>query len=168
MAGRYLIVPAMQASTHLCPCCGKPRRIAHLLELYERNYRMLRRLLPDMDRMQAAAVSRSASDVPLHVEVMNRDRYTLTLHLTYEFIDESGLRRQPDLWVRLYHDAAVAEALQCMERPPWLAEEAGEAAHAFLSAQWKRNLLLEKWLEFLLEQGHGFAMPREQAEALPA
>lgn len=168
MAGRYLIVPAMQASTHLCPCCGKPRRIAHLLELYERNYRMLRRLLPDMDRMQALAVSRSASDVPLHVEVMNRDRYTLTLHLTYEFTDESGLRRQPDLWVRVYHDAAVAEALQCMERPPWLAEEAGEAAHAFLSAQWKRNLLLEKWLEFLLEQGHGFGVPAEQPEAVTA
>jgi len=164
MAKPYLIVLAMQATTHLCPCCGKPRRIAHLMELYERNYRSLRRLLPDMDQMSARSSSRSASDMPLHVEVMSRDRYTLTLHLTYEFIDDNGLRRQPDLWVRLYHDAAVAEALQCMERPPWLAEEAGDAAHAFLSAQWRRNLLLEKWLEFLVEQGHGFGAQRQTAD----
>ena len=67
-----------------------------------------------------------------------------------------GTRRQPDLWVRLYRDASVAEALSCKERPPWRAEEEGEEAHDFLSAQWRRNLLLGKWLEYLLDQGHGF------------
>lgn len=157
----------MQASTHLCPCCGKPRRIAHLLELYERNYRMLRRLLPQMDRLPLRSRSRSDRDVPLHVEVKERDRYTLTLHLTYEFVDDQGLRRQPDLWVRLYHDAGVAEALQCNERPPWRAQEEGGQAHDFLSTQWRRNLMLEKWLEYLLEQGHGFAV-QQAADAIAA
>ncbi|HEX4895536.1 MAG TPA: DUF1249 domain-containing protein [Solimonas sp.] len=156
----------MQASTHLCPCCGKPRRIAHLMELYERNYRMLLRLLPDLDGLDARMVSSSASDCPLHVRLLERDRYTLSLHLTYEFTDDQGLRRQPDLWVRLYRDAGVAEALECSHRPPWDAEdEADPAAHAFLSAQWKRNLLLEKWLEYLLQQGHGFS-PQTRAEPL--
>lgn len=158
----------MQASTHLCPCCGKPRRIAHLLELYERNYRMLHRLLPHMDRLPLRSVSNSAHDVPLHVEVKERDRYTLTLHLTYEFVDEAGVRRQPDLWVRLYRDAAVAEALECKERPPWRAEEEGEQAHDFLSAQWRRNLLLGKWLEYLLEQGHGFEAEPQAPTAIAA
>lgn len=127
------------------------------MELYERNYRMLLRLLPNLDHLDARMVSSSRTDCPLHVCLMERDRYTLTLHLTYEFTDEQGLRRQPDLWVRLYRDAAVAEALECSQRPPWDAEdEADPAAHAFLSAQWKRNLLLEKWLDYLLQQGHGF------------
>lgn len=149
----------MQATTHLCPCCGKPRRIAHLLELYERNYRMLQRLLPSLDghAPRQRVVSRSERDCPLHLEIVERDRYTQTLRLTYEFVDEAGVRRQPDLWVRLYRDASVAEALECSQRPPWEAEDdADPAAHAFLSAQWRRNLLLNKWLDYLLDRGHAF------------
>lgn len=158
----------MQASTHLCPCCGKPRRIAHLIELYERNYRLIQRLVPELDAPYERAISRSQSDCPLHLQVTDRDRYTVTIHLTYEFTDEVGVRRQPDLWVRLYRDAGVAEALQCSHRPPWLAEdEADPAAHAFLAAQWRRNLLLNKWLEYLLDHGHGFGMAeRPRAAAL--
>lgn len=149
----------MQASTHLCPCCGKPRSIAHLLELYERNFRLIQRLIPEPDAPYQQAISRSQSDCPLHLEIANRDRYTLTVRLTYEFTDEAGIRRQPDLWIRLYRDAGVAEALECSHRPPWLAEGEGDpAAHAFLSAQWRRNLMLNKWLEYLLDHGHGFGM----------
>ena len=162
----------MQATTHLCPCCGKPRRIAHLLELYERNYRMLLRLLPQIDdhATRQRVVSRSEHDCPLHLEVVERDRYTQTVRLTYEFTDDSGVRRQPDLWVRLYRDAAVAEALECSQRPPWEAEDdADPAVHAFLSAQWRRNLLLNKWLDYLLERGHAFdARAERETEPQPA
>lgn len=120
---------------------------------------MLLRLLPELDghAPKQRAVSHSEHDCPLHLEVVERDRYTQTLRLTYEFTDESGVRRQPDLWIRLYHDAAVAEALECSQRPPWAAaDDADPAAHAFLSAQWRRNLLLHKWLDYLLERGHAF------------
>lgn len=160
----------MQATTHLCPCCGKPQRIAHLLELYERNYRMLRRLLPRLHTHapRQRAISRSEHDCPLHLEVVERDRYTQTLRLTYEFTDGAGVRRQPDLWVRLYDDAGVAEALECSQRPPWAAaDEADPAAHAYLSAQWRRNLLLHKWLDYLLERGHAFDAQAAR-EAVPA
>jgi len=37
------------AYAHRCPCCGKPRRIAHLLDLYERNYQLLERLIPELE-----------------------------------------------------------------------------------------------------------------------
>lgn len=129
---------------------------------------MLLRLLPELDAQatKQRTVSRSEQDCPLHLEVVERDRYTQTVRLTYEFTDESGVRRQPDLWVRLYRDASVAEALQCNQRPPWQAEDdADPAAHAFLSAQWRRNLLLNKWLDYLLERGHAFdAQPSLEVE----
>ncbi|MDD3762115.1 MAG: DUF1249 domain-containing protein [Nevskiales bacterium] len=144
-------------------------RIARLIDLYEHNFRLLQRLVPELDAPYDQAVSRSHSDCPLHLEVADRDRYTLTLRLSYEFIDEHGMRRQPDLWVRVYRDASVAEALECSHRPPWRAEdEADPAAHAFLSEQWRRNLMLNKWLEYLLEHGHGFGLqerPRTVAVA---
>ena len=151
----------MQASgsTYVCPCCGKPRRLAHLLDLYERNYHLLQRLIPDLELPFDTAVSQSQSDLPLHLQVTDRDRYTVSFKLSYEFVDENGVRRQPDLWVRVYRDAAVAEALQCSQRPPWDAAEEGDPkAGQFLNAQWRRNLMLGKWLEYLLEHGHGFSM----------
>ncbi|AXQ29178.1 DUF1249 domain-containing protein [Solimonas sp. K1W22B-7] len=152
----------MQASTgngYICPCCGKPRRLAHLLDLYDRNYHLLERLIPELELPFDEAVSRSQSDLPLHLKVTDRDRYTVSFRLSYEFVDEQGVRRQPDLWVRVYRDAAVAEALACSQRPPWDAREEGDPkAGQFLSAQWQRNLMLGKWLEYLLEHGHGFSL----------
>ncbi len=143
----------------LCPCCGKPRHLAHLMELYEANFRLLQRLIPELEMPFDAATSRSNSDFPLHLSLLARDRYTLTLRLTYEFVDDKGVRRQPDILVRAYRDAGVAEALECSHRPPWQAQVEGDPkAGEFLDGQWRRNMMLGKWLEYLLEHGHGFGM----------
>jgi len=156
-------------SSHLCPCCGRPRRIAHLLDLYERNYRLIERLVPELELPFERAVSRSASDLPVHLMVVERARYTSELRLSYVFDGPDGRRLEPDFWVRVYRDAHVAEALHCGRRMPWLA--AGEndpAAQAFLHDQWSRNHMLGKWLQYLLDHGHGFsiaARPRGAAGA---
>ena len=158
-----------EVAHHLCPCCGKPRRLAHLMDLYERNFRLIQRLVPELDLPFETAVSRSSSDFPLHLQCLERDRYTLTFRLTYEFVDETGTRRQPDIRVRAYRDAGVAEALECSHRPPWQAQEEGDPkADAFLSDQWQRNLTLGKWLEYLLEHGHGFSLANRPRVAVAA
>jgi uncharacterized protein YqiB (DUF1249 family) len=143
-----------------CPCCGQPRRIAHLIELYERNYRLFERLVPELDFPFDRAVSRSASDLPLHLTVVERAPYTSEVRLTYEFDDSAGGKRlAPDLWVRIYRDARVAEALHCGRRAPWLAVDDNDpAADRFLHDQWTRNYMLTRWLEYLLDHGHGFSI----------
>lgn len=145
--------------SHLCPCCGKPRRLAHLLDLYERNFRLLERLVPELELPFDQAVSRSDTDLPLHLTVMERDRYTATLKLTYVFDRDSDEQRQPNLVVRVYRDARVVEALKQPQRPHWLAKDDKDPeAGRFLNDQWGRNLMLGKWIEYLLEHGHGFGM----------
>lgn len=149
-----------------CPCCGQPRRIAHLLDLYERNYRLLERLVPELELPFERAVSRSNSDLPLVLTVVERAPYTSELRLTYEFKDDNGERRlEPDMWIKVYRDARVAEALQCGLRPAWLAKILGDAhVSDYLHDQWDRNHMLAKWLEYLLDHGHGFtiaARPRK-------
>lgn len=141
------------------PVFARSHRLSYLLDLYEHNFKLVQRLIPELNLPFTEAVSRSASDLPLHLSVIERDRYTVTLKLTYEFIDHEGVRRQPDIWVRVYRDAHVAEALECSHRPPWQAEEDGDPkAWSFLNDQWRRNLMLGKWLEYLLEHGHGFSL----------
>lgn len=154
-------MPALSAivASH-CPCCGLPRRIAHLVDLYERNFALLERLIPELNLPYERAVSRSERDLPLLLTVVERAPYTAEFRLTYEFREPDGSRRlAPDMWVRVYRDARVAEALDCGQRPIWLARIFGDVvAHDFLNDQWGRNHLLAKWLEYLLDQGHGFVI----------
>ena len=155
--------PTMQADTayqNRCPCCGQPRRIAHLLDLYERNYRLLERLIPELNLPFERVVSRSKTDLPLVLIVVERAPYTSELRLTYEFTDDFGEKRlEPDLWIKVYRDARVAEALQSGSRPAWLAKIIGDPLVSdYLHDQWGRNHMLAKWLEYLLEHGHGFAI----------
>lgn len=153
-----------------CPCCGKPRRIAHLLDLYERNYQLLERLVPELELPFERAVSRSATDLPLVLTTVERAPYTSELRLTYEFNGPEGKRLEPDMWIKVYRDARVAEALHCGKHLPWLAADEGDPeAGKFLHDQWARNHMLAKWLEYLLEHGHGFsiaARPRAKAAGL--
>lgn len=156
------------ADRHLCPCCGKPRRLAHLLDLYERNFKLLERLIPELELPFNQVISRSQSDFPLHLSVLDRDRYTATFKLTYVFDESSAERRQPNLVVRVYRDARVVEALKDPQRPHWLAkDDADPEAGRFLSDQWGRNQMLGKWLEYLLEHGHGFGLA-DRPRLIPA
>lgn len=153
-----------------CPCCGQPRRIAHLVDLYERSYRLLERLVPELNLPFERAVSKSATDLPLVLTVVERAPYTAELRLTYEFKDENGERRlEPDMWIKVYRDARVAEALDCGQRPTWLAQIFGDIqAHDYLHDQWGRNHMLAKWLEYLLDHGHGFVIAARPRQPKPA
>jgi hypothetical protein len=152
-----------------CPCCAQPRRIAHLLDLYERNYRLIERLIPELDLPFERAVSRTQHDEPLHLLVVERAPYTAELRLTYQFDGPDGRELTPDLWVRVYRDARVAEALYCGTRPVWPpgAAEEDALAERFLHDQWARNHLLVKWLAYLLDMGHGFATAGRPRLAAP-
>lgn len=152
--------PVSAAVASHCPCCGQPRRIAHLVDLYERNFALLERLIPELNLPYERAVSKSATDLPLVLTVVERAPYTAELRLTYEFRDADGERvLAPDMWIKVYRDARVAEALDCGQRPTWLAKIFGDVqAHDYLHDQWGRNHLLSRWLDYLLEQGHGFAI----------
>lgn len=148
---------------------ARPVRISALLELYECNFRLIERLVPELDLPFDDAHSRSGTDLPLRLTVVERGRYTAVFRLTYEFSEGSGQTLAPDLSVRVYRDARLAEALTCPARPPWRAGGEGDPeALQYLDQQWDRNLLLHKWLHYLLEHGHGFGMagrPRRAASA---
>lgn len=142
-----------------CPCCGHPRGLAHLIDLYERNFRLLARLVPEFELPFDAAVSRAADEPVLGLEVVKRSRYTTEIRLHYRFAaPEEAI--QPEVCIRVCRDAATAEALSAV--PPeqsWpLATADGQDAERFLHDQWYRNHFLNRWLEYLLERGHGFVL----------
>ena len=138
---------------------ARPVRISALHELYERNYRLVECLVPELELPFEEATSYSATDLPLRLFALERGPYTSAFRLTYEFAEPDGTRLEPNLAVRVYRDARLAEALTCPLRPAWLAVDEGDPqALEYLDEQWSRNLLLHKWLHYLLEHGHGFGL----------
>ena len=129
-----------------------PRSFAGLMAVYESNYRRLMLLAPGLDALDAA-VSRVPGCLDLHLRVLERHRYTTFLHLTYWFEGPDGRPRpDPDLHIRVYHDARLAEVHSC-RRPQ---RRGGGTEGCSLARRWQMNRFLEKWLAYCLAQGHGF------------
>jgi len=100
-------------------------------------------------------VSESADDLPLHLSLVERSRYTTTVRMTYYFDDEEGQVADPDLLVRIYHDALLVEAMACTPRHRHEAlRDFDTRPGAELSRRWVRNVMLNKWLEYCAEKGH--------------
>jgi len=114
----------------------------------------------------------------LHVMIEDRSRYTTTLTLTYIFAAPArpaadnlpaAALRDPDLQIRVYHDARLAEVQSCARwhRHEVLESIRSECARA-LGDRWLRNVMLNKWLDYCVERGHRFVAPALQAAGEPA
>ena len=136
-----------------------PRSFGGLMALYESNYIKLLDLLGDFGLHDGDAVSRSASDFPLHLSTGTVSRYTREIRLTY-LLGDGQLRADPDLRLKIYLDARMAEVCS------WAAHHHHGLLLTLrsrygreLDRRWSRNMMLSKWLDYLLDNGHGFRVP---------
>lgn len=135
---------------------NRPGSFAGLMDLYERNYINIRRLAPRLPPPGSSRLSQAPRSLDLHLHVIERFRYTTELCLTYHFQRTDGLLAEPDLQIRVYHDARQAEVMSARlrHRPQFhsIEDETGT-----LHARWHVNRFLYKWLNYCLYQGHCFA-----------
>jgi uncharacterized protein YqiB (DUF1249 family) len=136
-------------------CIYRPGTFTGLMTLYESNYIKLQQLAAALEWPGDVFISCSPRDKDLHAEIIRREPYTTTLRLTSWFSDRSGLAADPDLVVRIYHDARLVEAVSSGEahRHAKLRELA-RGNGADLDRRWRLNMLLNKWLDYLFEVGH--------------
>lgn len=133
----------------------KPGSFVGLMALYESNFLRLKQLIPDLERLDGCFHSRVAGECDLFVEILERSRYTVTLCLTYRFETSDGLLEDPDMTVRAYLDGQQAEVMSVgnwrrhAELRRFVREQDRE-----LDIRWRRNIILNKWLEYLSDQGH--------------
>ena len=142
---------------HLCITSWRARPVSFvsLMSLYESNFLRLRALVGDVRAHLGSGVSRVDGDCDLHFEVLEHAPYTSMVRLTYRFEDEGGTLDDPDLELRVYHDARLAEASRCSRqvRHPGLAS-LRDGLPSALGERWRRNMLLNKWLDYCAERGH--------------
>lgn len=136
-------------------CIVRPGTLGGLITLYESNFIKFKSLVRDPGRPPEEFVSISARDCALHLRIEEGSRYTRICRLTYLFEEPTGDVALPDMAVRVFLDARLAEVVGWAEshRHPHLAELSSRYATE-LDRRWARNIVLGKWLDYLLDMGH--------------
>jgi len=125
------------------------------MSLYESNYLRLQQLVPELERLDGYYRSRVAGACDLHVEIIDRSRYTVTLSLSYFFYESERRIAEPDMKVRAYLDGQLAEAMSLCGDHRHVELNGPSGVHREeLDRRWSRNVVLNKWLEYLMDQGH--------------
>jgi len=134
--------------------CLRPR-LKRLQEVQGEIYRQLLLLIPDHGVHHDSFQSRVAGSPLLRMDILERHPYTHFLRLTYQFGDEEQHKISPDAHIRMYQDARLAEVTAFNPKQgfrrlahPWYPQV------QLLQRTWRQNLTLDKWLGYLLHQGH--------------
>ena len=142
---------------------ARPRSFVALMGLYESNYIRLGWLAGEVLALDGQHRSKVPGDCDLLLTLTDRSPYTTTVNLTYLFAEEAApgkteILRLPDMQVRVYHDAHLAEAHE------WAGSHSQPVLKALrthaereLDQRWARNVMLNKWLEYCVERGHRFS-----------
>lgn len=133
--------------------------LSDLMAIYECNYIRLRQLLQDVGAfaLKTPYVSHVDSALNLYLRICERSRYTTTLSLTYLFHDELGEFPAPDIHIRIYHDARLAEVISCGRVRGRRDAVYDRTRNRYsLDRKWHMNRFLQKWLGYCLRQGHRF------------
>jgi uncharacterized protein YqiB (DUF1249 family) len=137
-------------------CVYRPGTFTGLMTLYESNYIKLHTLAAAFDWPSEGMVSTTRRDSDLHATITRREPYTTTLKLTYWFTEADGvLVADPDLILRIYHDARLVEAVSGREHHRHhKLRELAVSSGAELGRRWRINMMLNKWLDYLFDVGH--------------
>jgi len=152
----------MLVDSYLVPECDvRPQSFGGLMALYEANYIKFEQLLNQQRFAPGRYVSDLSDSCPLHFEVEELTRYTCTFRLTYCFTEAGEVVSDPDLRGRVYYDARMVEV------QGWSVHHRHEAivkissflhgAGNNIERRWVYNMMLSKWLDYLLDSGHGFS-----------
>ena len=161
----------MIADSYIVPeCVIGPGSFGGLMALYESNFIKLDMLV---GRFGAdgepgdCLLSTVPRDCDLYLTVMEATRYTRTFRMTYLFDEpdaddgvRSGAARviaDPELLIRVYLDARMAEVAGWAEHHRHaLLRGLSNRFHRELDRRWSNNMMLSKWLDFLLDEQHLF------------
>ncbi len=130
-------------------------RLKRLQEMQGEIYRQLLLLIPDHAVYYDSFQSQVSGSPLLRMDILERHRYTHFLRLTYQFEEDQRRHIAPDAHIRMYQDARLAEVTSFNHEQgfkrlahPWYPQ------HNLLQRTWRQNLALDKWLGYLLHQGH--------------
>jgi len=131
--------------------------INKLMWVFEANYDRLMTLIPRINELNGLVTASVDGLMDLHLEVIDRSRYTTTVSLTH-YLDEQGrLIANPYMRIRLYHDAKVAEVLAYQNQSRFKHEYPYPNPKMHQRHEKRQlNLFLAEWLTYCIARGCRF------------
>jgi uncharacterized protein YqiB (DUF1249 family) len=152
-------IASVYADSYILPeCIVRPGSFGGLMVLYEANFIKLNQLIGRLGHSTGSGLSRVTGDCDLYLDIENCSKYTCQVRLSYLFTeDQTEWMAEPDLLAKVYRDARMVEVRSWvnMHRHEKL-RELGARYSRPLDQYWTRNIMLSKWLDYLLERGHSF------------
>ncbi len=161
-----MIRPMPDSIDHCVPVL--PSRFAWLMGLYGENYHRLIHLFAPQRLAAGSYVSSVDDHLDVQLDVIQHHRYTLDLRLTYRFLDDVTGHLSPLAHLRMYCDAHLAEVVHFHvdhRLPPGIGPI--PLARTAFQRRVRMNSFLNRWLEYLAEQGHSIGTLQRCADAAP-
>ena len=132
-----------------------PGRFAWLMGLYTENHQRLMRMFAPQRLRVGEYVSSVGDELDLRLSIQERHPYTVEIGLSYVVLDAATGQPAPSAQLRMYLDAHTTEALHCQPgRDLWQVLGPFAPARNVLQHRLRMNSFLNRWLEYLAEQGH--------------
>ena len=122
-----------------------------LAKICESNFEQLFRLIPHLCSFQKSATGKAINKTALHVQILERSKYTLTIELNYCFGNTSSELILPAIKIRVYLDAKQVEVIKhhAKKRVSSVYKSPAQSVE-ILHYKWRLNYFLQKWLNHCL------------------
>ena len=128
-----------------------------LMELYENNYIKLRRLVPQIQKLQPITTLYSGKNIVLYLKIIEKHKYTTTAVLSYLLQENNKIREIPKLTVRICFDSRTAEVMMDENRQLFgINYRCRQRSDLKLKKRWQLNSFLHRWLDHCLKKGFRF------------
>ena len=129
-----------------------------LEKICESNYQKLFRLIPNLCSLDKIAIGRTQHQPELHLDILERNPYTLTIELSHCFKQQISELLAPAVKVRIYLDAQIAEVIRDNDRPAVnkVYQNPGRTLE-IQEYKWRLNYFLQKWLDHCLKTDYQFS-----------
>jgi uncharacterized protein YqiB (DUF1249 family) len=133
-----------------------------LEKICESNYQKLFRLIPNLCMLDNTAIGLTDNKPALHLDILERNPYTLTIELSHCFKQQLSELIAPAVRIRVYLDAQLAEVIRDHDRPTVerLYRNPGRALE-IQEYKWQLNYFLQKWLDHCLKTEYRFSSKSE-------
>ncbi len=113
---------------------------------------------------KATAIGLAPHHTTLHLEVIERTPYTMTVELSHCFNRDKEELLAPAVKIRIYLDAQLAEVLSDHARAgvTQVFKDPGLSLE-IMNYKWRLNYFLQKWLDHCLKKNYLFSANAEAA-----
>ncbi|OUU78609.1 MAG: hypothetical protein CBC38_07040 [Gammaproteobacteria bacterium TMED78] len=142
-------------------CIYRRGSFSGLMTIYESNYIKFLNIYPNIELrvpIKNILVSHSDNDHDLFLTLDYEDRYTTSINLTYRLELNDELVLDPNLNLKIYHDAKLIEANS--NHTNYIHSKIKKIANKHfkeLNIKWKNNIMLNKWLDYMIDVKHRFS-----------